>query len=36
MISTEEHITENALKESSAKYYEKGTLLMAMYGGGVS
>ena len=24
------------MKESPAKYYEKGTLLMAMYGGGVS
>lgn len=36
IMSTEECITERALKESPAKYYEKDTLLMAMYGEGVT
>ncbi|GAA4733670.1 restriction endonuclease subunit S [Flavisolibacter ginsenosidimutans] len=32
----EEHITELGLKNSSAKLYPKGTLLMAMYGQGIT
>ena len=34
--STEEKITEQGLKNSSAKLFPKGTLLMAMYGQGVT
>jgi len=34
--STEEHITTKALEESSAKVYPKGSLLMAMYGQGIT
>ncbi|HKG30201.1 MAG TPA: restriction endonuclease subunit S [Nitrososphaeraceae archaeon] len=34
--STEEHITERALKESNARLYPKGTLLIAMYGQGIT
>ena len=32
LINTEEYITEDAVKHSSAKIFPKGTLLMAMYG----
>lgn len=32
LTDTEEYITENAVKNSSAKLFKKGTLLMAMYG----
>lgn len=34
--SSQEHITQQALEESSAKLYPKGTLLMAMYGEGAT
>lgn len=34
--SAEEHITELGLKNSSTKKYPKGTLLMAMYGQGIT
>ena len=34
--STEEHISQKALEESSAKVYPKGSLLMAMYGQGIT
>lgn len=34
--SAEEHITDLGLKNSSTKLYSKGTLLMAMYGQGVT
>lgn len=32
VLSTEEHITENALRSSSVKLLEPGTVLLAMYG----
>ena len=32
IYETEEHITEEAIKESSAKIFPKGTLLIALYG----
>lgn len=32
ILSTEEKITQKALEESNAKFYPKGTLLIAMYG----
>lgn len=34
--SSQEHITQQALEESSAKLYPKGTILMAMYGEGIT
>lgn len=34
IIETEEHITEEAIKNSSAKLYPKGSLIIAMYGQG--
>lgn len=36
ITETEEHITEKGLENSSAKIIEKGTVLMAMYGQGVT
>ncbi|OAI28877.1 restriction endonuclease subunit S [Methylomonas koyamae] len=36
ITETEEHITESGLKNSSAMLFPKGTLLMAMYGQGIT
>ncbi|MGH2739257.1 MAG: restriction endonuclease subunit S [Actinomycetota bacterium] len=36
IMKTQEHITEAGLKNSSAKRFPKGTLLMAMYGQGIT
>lgn len=36
ILETEEHITESGLRNSSTKLSPKGTLLMAMYGQGIT
>ena len=36
IYETEEHISEEAIKNSSAKLYQEGTVLVAMYGMGVT